>query len=306
MNVREWALPIYTILMQIAIGILLMLWIIRLRASKKLSEEEMNLMMRTPITIILFTTIFAMIGAHFHLSKPYLSLTSILNFRFSWLSREIVFTILFFISVGLLWLLQMRKRKQVKLKSFLGWIAIFLGWATIYCMAQIYLLPTQISWNSPLTITYFIVTTILLGVMATAAILIMDLRFTEVRGSEVPYHRISLIRNSLTWLAILALIMVVIVIAVSVYQVLYLQDADKSAVTSLELLLGLYQPLFSLRLVMILMGVVWLIYSVVQMTENRKTVQESLTPIYGSCLLVMIGEILGRFLFYATHVRLGI
>ena len=306
MNVREWALPVYTILMQISAGILLTLWIIRLKGSKKLSEEEMNLMLNTPITITFFTTIFAMIGAHFHLSKPYLSLMSILNLRTSWLSREIIFTILFFISVGFLWLLQMRKSNQPRLKSLLGWIAIIFGLANIYCMAQIYLLPTQISWNSPLTITYFAVTTGLLGVMATAAILIMDLRFTEVRGEEVPYYGISLIRNSLNWMAILALIFVIIVIAISVYQVLYLQNAGMPAVTSLELLLGLYQPLFILRLVMILIGVAWLIYSVVQMTENRKTVQESLTPIYGSCLLVMIGEILGRFLFYATHVRLGI
>jgi hypothetical protein len=29
-------------------------------------------------------------------------------------------------------------------------------------------------------------------------------------------------------------------------------------------------------------------------------------PVYLACMFVLIGEILGRFPFYATHVRIGI
>jgi DMSO reductase anchor subunit len=31
-----------------------------------------------------------------------------------------------------------------------------------------------------------------------------------------------------------------------------------------------------------------------------------LGPIYIACIMVMVGEILERFLFYASHVRIGI
>jgi anaerobic dimethyl sulfoxide reductase subunit C (anchor subunit) len=306
MNVREWALPIYTILMQIAVGTFLMLWIIRVKGRSELDEQEMYPIMINPMTIGVFTIIVAMIGAHFHLSKPYLSLMSILNFRSSWLSREITFTILFFFTAGFLWFLQIKKSNQIKLKSIIGWIAILFGWVTIYCMAQIYLLPTQISWNSSLTIAYFLTTTLLLGATATAAIMIMDLRFAEVRGAEAPPYRIPILRDSLTWLTILTFIMVIAVFAITIFQILFLEKAEPPAATSLDLLLGLYRPLFILRLFMMFIGVVWLIYSMVQVTQIGRSVRDLLTPIYASCLFVMVGEILGRFLFYATHVRLGI
>jgi anaerobic dimethyl sulfoxide reductase subunit C (anchor subunit) len=306
MNVREWALPLYTILMQIAIGVLLMLWIIRHQGNLKLSRDNMNRMVDTPLTIVLLTIVVAMIGAHFHLSKPYLSLLAVLNVRSSWLSREIVFTILFFFSVAGLWYLRRKSSDHVNLETYLGWTAIFFGWATTYCMAQIYILPTQVAWDSPATITYYAGTTLLLGAMAMAALLIMDLRFAEVREPETPNYRIPLIQSSLLWLALLAVIMVLLVTGINFYQITHLQAADEPAITSLNLLLGLYQPLFMIRFGLIFLGVVWLIFSISQMLRKQKTIQELMTPIYGSCLLVMIGEILGRFLFYATHVRLGI
>lgn len=173
-------------------------------------------------------------------------------------------------------------------------------------MARIYILPTQVAWNSAATITYYAGTTLLLGAMAMAAILIMDLRFAEVGEPETPNYRISLIQDSLIWLSIVAVIMIIVVIGINFFQVSYLQNADEPAITSLKLLLDLYQPLFMIRLGLIFIGVVWLIFSISQMVRKQKTIQELMTPIYGSCLLVMIGEILGRFLFYATHVRLGI
>ena len=100
MNVREWALPIYTILMQLAIGSLLILWIIRWLASPKFSPGEMDRIIRNPILVIFFTVTTAMTGSQFHLSKPFHSFYAVLNFKTSWLSREIVFTILFFLALG--------------------------------------------------------------------------------------------------------------------------------------------------------------------------------------------------------------
>ena len=42
MNLREWALPVYTILMQLAIGALLSLWIIRTLNSSKYGKEKID------------------------------------------------------------------------------------------------------------------------------------------------------------------------------------------------------------------------------------------------------------------------
>lgn len=306
MNVREWALPVYTILIQIATGILLMLWIFRSLNSSKLKREEMDQMIDNPITIIFLTVITAIIGSHFHLSKPHLSFLAVRNFKSSWLSREIVFTIIFFLAVGSLWLLRRRKSYHRTLEIFLGWFAVVIGFVSIYCMARIYLLPTQVTWNSPITITYYLITTLLLGSMATAVLFVMDLKFTEVRELDIPKTRIAIIEKSLIWLAVIASIMAIMVFVLNFYQISYLQNAGETAKTSLNLLFGLYQPLFRLRLGLMPTGVGLLVISVILMNRKKKNILDLVTFIYISCLLVMIAEILGRFIFYATHVRLGL
>ena len=306
MNVREWALPVYTILIQIATGILLMVWIFRSLNSSKLKREEMDQMIDNPITIIFLTVITAIIGSHFHLSRPLLSFLAVRNFKSSWLSREIVFTIIFFLAVGSLWLLRRRKSYHRTLEIFLGWFAVIIGFVSIYCMARIYLLPTQVTWNSPITITYYLITTLLLGSMATAVLFVMDLKFAEVRELDIPKTRIAIIEKSLIWLAVIASIMAIMVFVLNFYQISYLQNAGETAKTSLNLLLGLYQPLFRLRLGLMPTGVGLLVISVILMTRKKKNVLELVTFIYITCLLVMIAEILGRFIFYATHVSLGI
>jgi hypothetical protein len=50
---------------------------------------------------------------------------------------------------------------------------------------------------------------------------------------------------------------------------------------------------------MLLLAGVW-------MLKKSKALTELVTPVYLACLLAMVAEILGRFLFYATHVRLGV
>jgi len=287
MNVREWALPVYTILIQ-------------------LNRDEMDQMIDNPITIIFLTIVTGIIGAHFHLSRPYLSFLAVFNFKSSWLSREIVFTVIFFLSVGSLWILRRREGYHRILEIFLGWFAVVIGFVSIYCMARIYLLPTQITWNSPITITYYLVTTLLLGSMATTVLFVMDLKFAEVRELDIPKIRVAIIEKSLIWLAVIASIMAIMVFVLNFYQISYLQNAGETAKTSLNLLFGLYQPLLRLRLGLMPTGVGLLVISIILMIRKKKNVLDLVTVIYISCLLVMIAEILGRFIFYATHVRLGL
>ncbi len=96
MNVREWALPVYTILIQMAVGMLLVLWTLRLFGNKRYGKERIDQIVRDPLIIIIATIILGVIGAHFHLSRPYLSFLAVRNFRTSWLSsrNRIYFVIL--------------------------------------------------------------------------------------------------------------------------------------------------------------------------------------------------------------------
>lgn len=306
MNVREWALPVYTILMQLAVGAMLGLWLIRAGAIRQHGQAVIDYIIRIPILAIFLTIIAAVIGSHFHLSRPVFSLLATLNLRSSWLSREVLFTVSFFLVVGVLSFLQWFTPGYYRLKTALGWLAIIVGSLSVYCMSQIYLLPTHASWNSPLTIAAFLLTAFTLGVTAVAVLLVMDLKVAEVAGAPQTAVRAQIVHQSFIWLAGVALVTAVINLILNLILIGQLSQGDISAQTSLILLLGLYRPLFGLRYIALFTGAGWFSLAAYSLYRQKGARHEFINPIYLACLLVLISEILGRFLFYATHVRAGI
>ena len=306
MNVREWALPVYTILMQLAVGALFVLWSIRALARFKMNSNEIDRIMQNPIFIISFTILIAIIGAHFHLSRPFHSFLAALNFRSSWLSREIVFTLFFFLTTFSVWLLIRRENGNQKLLTTMGWVSILLGGIVVYCMARIYLLPTQVAWNSSLVIISFYTTTLLLGGGAIMCLMVLDLKFAELQKSDDINLRIQVFKYCFAGLALFTFVLVVVNIVVTFAQINILQQGDITARTSLGLLFDFYLPLFIIRMLLLPASCLVLGYTAYRMYKLGHTPQNLLSPVYLSCLLILIGEIVGRFLFYATHIRVGI
>jgi anaerobic dimethyl sulfoxide reductase subunit C (anchor subunit) len=306
MNIREWTLPVYTILTQLAAGALLVLWVIRTLGNSKYGRGEVDWIIRIPILIILITVIAGITGAHFHLSRPYLSFLALRNFHTSWLSRELVFNLFFIFAVGCLCTLLWFGNGHNKLITVLGWVAILFGFATDYCMSRVYLLPSQPAWNSPLTSVSFLETTLLLGVMTVPVLLIMDLKFSKSQQQENQSIRPRIIQGSFDWLAVIAVVMVIVIAVLNYFQISSLRAGNESAQTSLGLLLELYQPLLVIRYALLFVGVGWLGSAVVLSHSRREAAEELVVPVFIACLLVMIAEILGRFLFFAIHVRIGI
>jgi anaerobic dimethyl sulfoxide reductase subunit C (anchor subunit) len=309
MNLREWALPLYTILMQLAVGALLVLWILRRMAASRFSEEAVDRILRNPLLIIWFTVAAAMVAAHAHLSRPLRSYLAIRNFGSSWLSREIVFTVVFFaILSGLLFFRRFRPERR-GLITGLGWLGAGLGLTVVYCMASIYLLPTQLAWNSPSVIVSFYVTTLLLGTMTIACLLMLDLRFVEIQKADDLGMRAGMFRFAVRRLSVAALAVAAIDITVTFFLVYQLARGEALLQTSLRLLFELYGPLFVARLLLLGSAPLWLWYAVhrnQQPTYLPQGPQELVTPVFMACLLIFIAEIIGRFLFYATHIRVGI
>jgi anaerobic dimethyl sulfoxide reductase subunit C (anchor subunit) len=306
MNVREWALPVYTILMQLTVGSLFVLWMIRSLANSKFSHQEIDRIIRNPIFVIAFTAVVAMGGSHFHLSKPFHSFLAVLNFKSSWLSREIVFTLLFFLTtMSLLYLTYFRTYHR-RLITVLGWLAIFFGVILIYCMARIYLLPTQVAWNSNMVILSFYTTSLVLGVMAIACLMVLDLKFAEIQKTDDVELRVEVIRYSFRGLAFMTVLLIFTRILTLFVQMQELAQGDLIARTSLRLLVELYQPLLFMRLIFIVFAAVYFSISVYRICQWQLPPQNLMLPVYLSCLLILVGEILGRFLFYATHIRVGI
>jgi anaerobic dimethyl sulfoxide reductase subunit C len=306
MNLREWALPAYTILMQLATGTLLVLWTIRSLGLAKFGREQLDRLTKRPILILFFTVATAVLGAHLHLSQPFLSFLAVANLRSSWLSREILFTVLSLLSISGLAALQWSGRGATIVQTILGWSAILMGAASTFCMSMIYLLPTQPIWNSVLTVFSFFATSLLLGVMAMLAMLMMDLRFSTERERGDQAVRIRIIQGAIKSFAIVALLTTALILIINFVQINILEGGDELAKTSLELLLGLYRSLFILRFGLLIIGVAWLLVVVGLVRRRASTLTDLLGHAYVAFLLVLVSEILGRFLFYAMHVRIGI
>jgi anaerobic dimethyl sulfoxide reductase subunit C (anchor subunit) len=305
MNVREWALPVYTILMQLAVGAFFIAWLIRHMAGSKFSPQEVDRVIFNPILVITFTIMIAMAGAHFHLSKPFHSFLAVLNFKTSWLSREIVFTILFFVTTVIVLYLSYFWSRLRALISGLGWLAICFGLILIYCMACIYLIPTQAAWNSTSVIFSFFTTALMLGSMAIACLMMLDLKFAEIQKADDVNLRAQMIRYSSGGLTALTVALVILSLVILYVQIRLLSQGDVFARTSLRLLVDLYLPLLVLRLTFLTYAAASLTVTVARMYRRKSTSQSLMTSVYLSCLLILVGEIIGRFLFYATHIRVG-
>lgn len=306
MNVREWALPVYTILMELAVGALLVLWVIRFASGKRFSPDQIDRVIRNPLMVILVTVALAMVGAHFHLSRPFYSFYAVRNLRSSWLSREVLLTVIFFWSMVSLWLLSRYRPHRRRLIGGLGWLTILIGLVLVYCMARIYLLPTQLAWNSKTVIISFYGTALLLGSMAIACLLVLDLKFAEVQQADNIDLRSKVIDSTILWLAGTSLVLAVLEVAMTGYQLQNMARGGPTLQTSLQLILRLYAPLFIARLLLLSGTPLWMGYSILRIRRSRLISQDLIMPVYFSCLLLLVAEIIGRFLFYATHIRVGI
>lgn len=306
MNLREWALPIYTIMMQLATGTLFVLWIIRSKHLKQLGSEVMDKILWKPTMIVFFSIMVAIIGSHFHLSNPILSSLALINFRSSWLSREIIFTVLMaLVCAALVDQVWKPGGKRPWLKTILGWVGVLFGAVTIYCMSNIYLLQTQAPWNHWTTIILFFCSSILLGGTSATALLVMDAIFTEEHEPNLATDRLTILMKSVGWMAVLTGMAVLLTVLLSIvrYEV---GSRSEFVQTSLALLTVLYGPLLILRFFVLFASMGIYIFVAYQFLKKRKQLSELVTPVYLACLLALISEILGRFLFYASHIRIGI
>ena len=305
-NLREWALPVYTIMMQMAAGGMLILWIVYSQAVRRHGEEIADRLIHNLVLIIFITVIAAIIGSHYHLSRPLLSIRSVMNFKTSWLSREVIFTIFFAMLIGVLLFLHSYQIGSITIHLAVGWCAVAMGIVTVYCMSRVYMLPTQAAWNSFATPIAFFSATLLLGNLAVSALLLMNLHLAVLREETGLETQQQIIERTLWWVMLFAVATTGIELATYAFQISELSSGSSTARVSIDLLLGLYRVLFGGRLLLLVLGMSMLVGVVFWQRKANRPIFLILIPIYFSFLFVLVSEVLGRFLFYAVHVRTGI
>lgn len=306
MNTKEWALIAYTILTQMSVGAFVVLGIVHTAALRKAGEKQANALSNRALLGIGPVLVLAVLASFFHLGNPTNAYRAINNIDSSWLSREILLTVLFVGVGGVFALMQLLQIGQFRVRQAIAVVAALIGLVLIFSMAQVYQLQSTPAWDSLATPVSFYTTTFLLGTLAVGVAFVVTYTYAKGRVSSDERDQLaSLLRDTLRWFAVASIALLGIELVVIPLYISTLATSGPTGVDSVSVIIDKYGTVFALRLVLGFIGAglfgVFLYRSAVL---NRQTVM--ITAVYMAFALVLVAEVLGRFLFYASQVRVGL
>lgn len=307
MRSAEWALILYTTLMQMAVGAFLVLGALHFLALQKADAEEADRLSDRALYAIGPVVVLGVIASLLHLGNPLNAYRAINNIGSSWLSREISMTVLFAGLGAVFALMQWRKVGSFAVRAVVAGLAAIAGLVLVYFMSRIYMLPTQPSWNTIATPLQFYATTLLLGSLAVGAALVANYAYMKNQEEDAALDtQFDLLATSIRWIVIVAIALLGIELVAFPVYISYLASGPAQAVQSASMLVGEFGVLMVLRLLLVFVGAgvfgVFLYRRVVDC--NTESFPAAL--VYGAFALVLIGEVMGRYLFYASHIGIGI
>jgi anaerobic dimethyl sulfoxide reductase subunit C (anchor subunit) len=307
MNVREWSLVFFTILGQMSVGSFLVLLLVYFFVSRKYGVEEADRMNNRALYAIGPVLILSIIASVLHLGNVSNAYRSVANIGTSWLSREIFFMILFAVLAGIFGILQWRKIGPIALRMVIAVLAALAGIALVWSMASIYLLATQPAWNIWATPTNFALTTLLLGILAMGAAYVINYAYIQRANPDCAEVQCNILRNTLQTFAIAAVVLLGIELLVVPLQIAYLAvGTSPLALDSVKALFGDHSIILAFRIALAFIGAgligVFLYRAAVSPGHEKALTNLAIAAF----VLVFVAEILGRYLFYATQVSVGI
>lgn len=306
MSIREWALILFTILGQMSVGAFLVLGLVHFFAARKAGPEEADRLSDRALLAIGPVLVLGMLASLFHLGNPLNAYRAVANVGTSWLSREILSGVIFAVLGGLFAIMQWRKLGSFALRNVIAWITAIVGLVLVYSMSQVYNLPTQPAWDSWATPVSFFVTTLLLGSLAMGAAFVSNSAFLKRSADANHQAQTELLHGSLRWIGLASILLLGVELIVSPLYIANLAVSGNVALESVRLMIGDMGLVMALRLILVFIGAG--VFGVFLYQNSLSAGKASLvnTFAYGAFALVLVAEVLGRFLFYATHISIGI
>jgi anaerobic dimethyl sulfoxide reductase subunit C (anchor subunit) len=165
---REWPLVAFTILGQTAAGIGLLVLLPLALSNGDLWNARGRETVLMILAVVFGLLVLAALLSFFHLGHPFRARRVLANLRTSWLSREILFELAFLAFVALAFVLVRTGNTQgLFFKTVLGGAALA-GSLFLVSMGKLYMLESVPSWDFAYTGISFFLTALTLGAMATA------------------------------------------------------------------------------------------------------------------------------------------
>jgi anaerobic dimethyl sulfoxide reductase subunit C (anchor subunit) len=270
----EWPLAVFTLLAQAACGLFLAVAIVREILSRK-SDAAQAIKATSKASLAAgVLMIVATVISLFHLGNPMGAYRSIFHLSSSWLSREILFSMLF----GGLWVVATWLELSGKGGLWLGRITAVAGLCLIFAMSRIYMNTVIPAWTTAYTLIAFAATMLVLGGLLLPALL--------------PAEAAEVVRPVGPAMALVGIVLQVA--SLPVYMA-GLGLGNSAALSSLGMLMGAWQPYLIGQLVLtvlagVVLGAMWL----------RKSGSARL--VYSALVFGVAGEALARVIFYAIGV----
>lgn len=289
MFAEEWPLMLFTFLSQLAIGTFIMLTLAQTLLSGK-DEALAVKIVRPGLTAAGPLMAVALLLSLFHLGKPFSAPLSILNLGTSWLSREIFTAGAFFV----LWLVCFYLMRKGKRSAAVSWAAAIFGLLAVISMAGIYSTSIRPAWTSANTYIVFLSTTFVLGVLGATASIVLALGNTSVSAEVAAvFKKLGLIAAAAVLIPLLYL---------PVY-ISGLGAGGEAGLASISLISG-YGFQIILRWLLTVAGLGLLFHVLYKQIKASGPVP--MPAVCGALGLIIAGEFLGRYLFYAIAVSITI
>ena len=167
----ERSLVAFTLLTQTAVGSFLALGALDLWAARLLGDPAYAGTATWAFVAAFALTVAALLASLLHLGAPLNAWRAASNLRTSWLSREILLSLLFAGGAGFLALLRLTGSPASAARTVLEAGTAACGAALVYAMARTYAIRTVPAWHTPRTTVSFFATAVLLGALAVGAAL---------------------------------------------------------------------------------------------------------------------------------------
>lgn len=278
MHSKEWPLIMFTLASQLAVGAFVLLWVL----SPTLGPAAAGFTGLLLIGIVLALGCGA-VAATLHLGNPINAWRALSNWRTSWLSREMLLGGLFGGLATLLMALHWLGITAGPLWLALGGLTSVVGLTLVYGIGKLYMLRTVPAWNSPATPVTFFATTFLLGSTMLGAGLAVTYPAAQVPGS-------------LQFLGVVALLALVVQVSTFALHTARLGGQGGAAAASARRLGVEFGQIVLWRLALVGMGGLLFVAFAFHVM-----------PLSGLAViafaLVLLSEVMGRFLFYESYVR---
>lgn len=272
---HDLPLVFFTVLSQLAVGGMIMLWIIDVY-KVKLNMKTGKLISGALVMITGLSILISLL----HLGHPFQAYLALTHLSVSWLSREVILFSLFFLA-QVFYFFQWKEGKDSQ-RLITGGIAAILGILAVISSALIYVLPSVPAWNNVSPVIFFLLTAVLLGPLFVGTMIafleknVINLSFPMIMITGI-YGTASLVYLSVLFSGGMTL-------------ELTAQNLTNNALFYVRGILSWILP--------------FVVFTSLILSKNKK----QLSPVLLASLVVfvLVGEFIGRELFYSTAVGLEI